>query len=278
MLAVNQQPFIVFTPSTPTLTSTPFDDATAVYPSYADGSQQQSPHRRASIYRSHSVPDPRLSAATTRSPVILHRPSSSFGSRWTFAKARRSILDTCWRTEESGAVASAISNGLDIDEKPMMPSRAMSDGWAASQHASWNEEDDGEFSEPDSTPSTPVFPHRVLASSSTIHGSRAITLISTFVIALAFASLAFTTFFHPTFGDKISKLPETGDVNTPQAEEAWSHRFFHFDGMFGHSDDDGLVGISSSNMAAAGSGDQDRDLRKRTTPSAADYYGAETLS
>jgi hypothetical protein len=160
----------------------------------------------------------------------------------------------------------------------MMSTRTMSDGWAARAQASWVEEDDGDFSEPDSTPSTPVFPHRVHASSSTLHGSRAITLISTFVIALAFASLAFTTFFHPTFGDRISKLPEAGDLSAPHQEEAWSHRFFHFDGMFGHSDDDGLVGISSSNMVAAGSADPGRELRKRVSASSVGYYGESESS
>lgn len=278
MVGVNQQPFIVFTPSTPTLSSPTYEDTTSVYPSYTDNSENQHTHQRASLKRSHSVPDPRLPSTTTRSPVILHRPSSSFGTRWTFAKARRSIFETCWRTEQSGAVASAISDELNVTEKSRMPARTMSDGWAVNPHASWNEEDDGDFSEPDSTPSTPVFPHRVLASSSSLHGSRAIILISTLVIVLAFASLAFTTFFHPTFGDKISKLPEAGNSNTPEADEAWSHRFFHFDGMFGHSDDDGLVGISSSNMGVAGFADQGRDLRKRTMPSSAKYYDAELFS
>lgn len=274
MLVVNQQPFIVFTPSTPTLSSTTFDDVAAAYPD----SQQKTPHRRASVFRSHSVPDPTL-PTSTRQPVILHRPSSSFGPRWTFAKARHSFLESCWRTEKGGSVvATAINDDSIANEKAMMPTRTMSDGWAVTAQPSWVDEDDGDFSEPDSTPSTPVFPHRVLSSSSTMHGSRAITLISTFVIALAFASLAFTTFFHPTFGDRISKLPEAGDLTTPHQEEAWSHRFFHFDGMFGHSDDDGLVGISSSNMAVAGSTDSGRELRKRASASSFDYYGDSSSS
>lgn len=277
--SIEQQPTIVFTPSTPIMSPTSMDSGIEVealgdtYPSVSDGINCEKRQRRVSFIRSFSTPAlPEMSPP--RQPVILHRPRSTspFGSRWTFAKARRSVMESCWKSEDSArAVASSVSNGLGIAEKPTLVSRTASEPWIGTRRVWTDMEEDEDLSEPESTPATPVFPHRsVAASAFPRHGSRFITLMSTLVIALAFASLAFTTFFHPTFGDKISKLPET--ANAPAGEASWTHGFFHMDGLFGHSDEDGLVGISSADRIAAASAGRDRELRKRGTPSVAERF------
>jgi hypothetical protein len=272
-----EQPTIVFTPSTPVMSPTFPDyeiEALAQADPYpVDEVDCEKRSRRASFYRSSSTPASPV-ASPPRQPVILHRPQSTspFGSRWSFARARRSVMESCWKSEDSArAIASAVSDGLGIVEKPTLVSRVASESWVGTRRAWVDTEDEEDFSEPDSTPSTPVFPHRVAVSSaSPQHGSRCITLISTLVIALAFAALAFTTFFHPTFGNKISKLPES--ANSPAENGRWAHGFFHMDGLFGHSDEDGLVGISSADRLAAASGDYSRELRKRGAVAAAEHY------
>lgn len=285
MLSVSslEQPTIVFTPSTPVMSPTLPDyevDAFAQAEPYPfDEIDYEKRSRRASFYRSSSTPA-RPDMSPPRQPVVLHRPRSTspLGSRWSFARARRSVMESCWKSEDSArAVASAVSNDLGITEKPTLVSRTASESWVGTRRAWVDTEDEDDFSEPDSTPSTPVFPHRgAVSSASPQHGSRCITLISTLVIALAFASLAFTTFFHPTFGNKISKLPES--ATSPAQDGRWSHGFFHMDGLFGHSDEDGLVGISSADRLAAASADHGRELRKRGAVSAAEHYLSDPIA
>lgn len=268
MLSVPQQPTIVFTPSTPVMSPATMgvEVELEALADLNDDARCNNRSRRASFLRSFSTPAaPDVSPA--RQPVVLHRPRSTspFGSRWTFASARRSVMESCWKSQDSAcAIASGISGSLSMAEKPTLVSRTTSEPWTGTRRVWADMEEDEDFSEPDSTPETPVFPHRaVVASAHPRHGSRFITLMSTLVIALALASLAFTTFFHPTFGEKISKLPAS--ANAPAGDRGWTHGLFHMDGLFGHSDEDGLVGISSADRLTANHGGE---LRKRGSLSA----------
>ncbi|GHJ85110.1 hypothetical protein NliqN6_1512 [Naganishia liquefaciens] len=262
--SMEQQPTIVFTPSTPVMSPADLDSGVELEAivDLSDDVHCKKRSRRASFYRSFTNPAP-SEIPPPRQPVVLHRPRSTspFGSRWTFATARRSVMDSCWKSEDSArAMASGISDSLTLTEKPTLTSRTACEPWTGARRAWADMEEDEDLSEPDSTPATPVFPHRAVAASAfPRHGSRFITLMSTLVIALALASLAFTTFFHPTFGNKISKLPASDTV--PAGDNGWTHGFFHMDGLFGHSDEDGLVGISSADHLAASHGGE---LRKRS--------------
>lgn len=268
MLSVPQQPTIVFTPSTPVMSPATMDAEVELeaLADLNDDAHCDNRSRRASFFRSFSTPAP-PDVSPARQPVVLHRPRSTspFGSRWTFATARRSVMQSCWKSKDSArAIASGISGSLSMAEKPTLVSRTASEPWTGIRRVWADMEVDEDFSEPDSTPEIPVFPHRaVVASAHPRHGSRFITLMSTLVIALALASLAFTTFFHPTFGEKISKLPAS--ANAPAGDRGWTHGLFHMDGLFGHSDEDGLVGISSADRLAASHGGE---LRKRGSPCA----------
>ncbi|KAJ9091544.1 hypothetical protein QFC21_007169 [Naganishia friedmannii] len=211
--------------------------------------------RRKSFCRSFSTP---MTQQSICQPVVLHRPRSSspIATHWSMSRARHALLESCWGSGSisRAAVAMGMADTCAVKERWHVTTRDTSQPAGGGEKRSWYEMDDEVESEPESSPSTPVFArHSGLAT--TRQSPRCITLMSTLVIALALAALAFTTFFHPTFGDSISKLPVSStDVKASFGEEGRFHRFLHFDELFGHSDDDGLVGISTEG---------NRELRKR---------------
>ncbi|KAJ9110294.1 hypothetical protein QFC19_001697 [Naganishia cerealis] len=254
-----EQPTIVFTPSTPIMSAIPaFHDIEI--PLYQNQEEAGSSHtsRRKSFYRSFSTPMIQP-PPSPRKPIVLHRPRSSSptGAQWSLTRARQALFESCWGSERTSraAVATGIMEDCALKERRNVGSRDTS-GWGVGREKGpWCDmDDDDELSEPELSPSTPVFV-QFSGLPTSRHSSRFITLTSTLVIALALAALAFTTFFHPTFGDKISNLPTNG--------EGHAHRFIHFDGLFGHSDDDGLIGISSTWHSLPVSGGINDELRKR---------------
>lgn len=220
-----------------------------MYP-YHEGSPTP---RRKPLCRSISTP-------TSRQSVILHRPRSSSPTtaHWSLTRARHALLDSCWGSGSTSRAAVAMGMAEDLISKETRNVTACGPSqWVAGREKRWWCELDEEVdSEPESSsPSTPVFA-RHSGLTTTRQSPRCITLMSTLVIALALAALAFTTFFHPTFGDSISKLPvSSADVKASFGEEGRLHRFLHFDELFGHSDDDGLIGISTEGSTG--------ELRKR---------------
>jgi hypothetical protein len=262
------QPTIVFTPSTPTMSAILVDHDIEDLPPIYSHPEVVTTSRRQSFCRSFSSPMVQLEQP--RQPVILHRPrsSSSITAHWSLTRARNALLESCWGSGSNSraAVAMGMMETHAVKERRSVTARDTSPWVAGREKGSWYrvDGDDEDDSEPETSPSTPVFArHSDIAA--TRQSPQCITLMSTLVIALALAALAFTTFFHPTFGDSISKLPvsSTTDVKASFGEQGRMHRFLHFDELFGHSDDDGLVGIATSMHSVPGSDESVGELRKR---------------
>ncbi|KAJ9117606.1 hypothetical protein QFC22_004456 [Naganishia vaughanmartiniae] len=253
------QPIIVFTPSTPTMSAIPTDQDIENLPPMYKYQEEAHTSRRKSFCRSFSTPAIQQKPSPGQ-PVILHRPRSSSPiiAHWSLTRARHALLESCWGSGSNSraAVAMGMVDSHAVKERRNVSVHETSQRGAGREKGSWHGmDDDDDDSEPETSPSTPVFTrHSGLAS--TRQSPRCLTLMSTLVIALALAALAFTTFFHPTFGDSISKLPVSStNVRASFGEEGRLHRFLHFDELFGHSDEDGLVGISTEGSAG--------ELRKR---------------